>query len=386
MWRYLTGLNKTDLIEELRSVQVERLEIDDVYQNSFIKIKNINQAKISLIQRYFKNHELFFQSAANENENFDVIFSISSTSVNKFKKEIESEKGLDDLKKLLRHILTEQWFYSTRGKELKIGSPLIMGILNITPDSFSDGGKYFDKDKAYRHAVEMLDAGADMIDIGGESTRPGSTPVSIDEEWQRISGVINRLLNSEQCIISVDTYKSEVARRALDIGAHIINDISGLTFDPAMAEVVTKFQVPIILMHIKGTPHDMQKNPSYQNLMEEIYSFLEGQCQFARENGIDQIIVDPGIGFGKRPGDNYEIIRRLGEFKALGYPVLLGASRKSFIGFGLKDSRKDRTIGSITSLIYGLLNGAKIVRVHDVEETKQALQIVESIQNLKANS
>jgi dihydropteroate synthase len=291
---------------------------------------------------------------------------------------------LEELQQLLMNISTNRWVYFARNKELKIDRTLIMGILNITPDSFSDGGKYFSEDRAYARAMEMLEAGADVIDIGGESTRPGSEPVSVDEEWRRISGVIDRLIKNKQTIISVDTYKSEIARRALESGVHIINDISGLTFDPAMAKVVADFGAPIILMHIKGTPRDMQKNPSYQNLMDEVYGFLYRQCCFARENGIEQIIVDPGIGFGKRPEDNYELIRRLGEFKALGYPVLLGVSRKSFIGYGLRNVQADRKIGSITSALHGTLNGANIVRVHDVEETRQAIQMADAIKNLKA--
>jgi len=259
-----------------------------------------------------------------------------------------------------------------------------MGVLNMTPDSFSDGGKYFDEESPLTHALEMLEAGADIIDIGGESTRPGSMPVSTEEEWRRISGIVNRLLKEEQVMLSVDTYKSEIARRALESGAHIINDISGLTFDPAMTGLIADYRVPVILMHIKGTPRNMQKDPSYQNLMDEVYDFLRRQCRLAEENGISQIIADPGIGFGKRPEDNYELIRRIGEFKSLGYPLLLGSSRKSFIGFGLKDPQADRRVASITSAIYAILNGANIVRVHDVDETRQAIQMINSIENFKA--
>ena len=392
MWRYLTGLNKTDLEQELGSINLREItpfQFEDLQHLSFIKANGISETQKNLIKTHLHNFaEIIIESREDEKQKRNLIFSISPVSIKKFQKKILTDNldGLAQLKELLQNISINQWAYRSRNIELKINRPLIMGILNVTPDSFSDGGKYFNEDQAYKHGIEIIETGADIIDVGGESTRPGSIPVSIDEEWQRISGVIEKLVRNKKCIISVDTYKSEIARRALEMGAHIINDISGLTFDPEMAAVVSKFGVPIILMHIKGTPRDMQKNPSYNNLMDEIYQFLFNQSQLARDCGIEQIIIDPGIGFGKRLQDNFELIRRLGEFKALGYPILLGTSRKSFIGQGLQDSQIDRKIGSITSIVSGILNGAKIVRVHDVEETRQALQIIDAIANSKAIS
>jgi dihydropteroate synthase len=392
MWRYLTGLNKTDLEQELGSINSKEttpFQFEDLQHLSFIKAVGISETQRNFIKTHLHNFvEIIIESREDEKQKRDLIFSISPVLIKKFRKKILTDNldGLAQLKELLQNISINQWTYHSRNVELKIDRPLIMGILNVTPDSFSDGGKYFSEDQAYRHGIEMIEAGADIIDIGGESTRPGSIPVSIDQEWQRICGVIGKLLRNNECIISVDTYKSEIARRALEIGIHIINDISGLTFDPAIAAVVSKFKVPIILMHIKGTPRDMQKDPSYNNLMDEVYQFLFNQCQLARDNGINQIIIDPGIGFGKRPQDNFELIRRLGEFKALRYPILLGTSQKSFIAHGLQDSQIDRKIGSITSIVSGILNGANIVRVHDIEETRQALQIIDTIANSKAIS
>lgn len=384
MWRFLTGLNKADLKEELRSLNIDPKETDQIKSvPSFIKATGIDNTQATVIKNLLKNlGGIFIESPEGEKQQ-NFIFSFSE---DKFYKRIISANsdGLGELTTLLKNISNNSWSYHSGNIELKIDRPLIMGILNITPDSFSDGGKYFNEDRAYKHAIEMMESGADIIDIGGESTRPGSKRVSIEEEWQRISGVIEKLLQNEQIIISVDTYKGEIARRALEMGVHIINDISGLTFDPEMGKVVSEFDVPIVLMHIKGTPREMQKNPSYQNLMDEVYQFLLKQSQLAKDFGIEQIIVDPGIGFGKRPQDNFELIRRLGQFKALGYPILLGASRKSFIGYGLQDSQRDRKIGSIASIVCGILNGADILRVHDVDETKQALQIVKEILNSKA--
>jgi dihydropteroate synthase len=388
MWRYLTGLNRADLKEELGSIGVDLKHLDrfdGINHRFFVKAAKVPSTQLDLLKEKIDSfNETILFSPSGDGEKFNIIFSLSHSALKEFQNKVASFRELVELTQLLRNVSLDSWHYISQDKELKIDRTLIMGILNVTPDSFSDGGKYFNEESSLTHAMEMSEAGADIIDIGGESTRPGSTPVSIDEEWRRISGVIDRLLKEEHVVLSVDTYKSEIARRALEAGAHIINDISGLTFDPAMARVIADYRVPVILMHIKGTPRDMQKNPSYRNLMNEIYDFLNGQCRIAEENGINQIIVDPGIGFGKRPEDNYELIRRIGEFKSLGYPLLSGSSRKSFIGFGLKNPQADRTVGSITSAVYAILNGANIVRVHDVDETRQAIQMINSIENFKA--
>ena len=257
-----------------------------------------------------------------------------------------------------------------------------MGILNVTPDSFSDGGKYVDVKIATDHALEMIDNGADIIDIGGESTRPGSEPVSENDECNRIIPVIESIKkNNSEILISVDTYKSYVAKRAVDAGADLVNDISGLTFDPNMLSYLSGKDIPVILMHINGRPKTMQNNPVYDDLIKDISKFFHKQCNIARENGIkkNHIILDPGIGFGKSFEDNFSIIRRLNDICDLGYPVMIGPSRKAFIGNALDLSLNERIEGTLASVVAGIMNGAKIVRVHDVKEVKRAVKITEKI-------
>ena len=286
--------------------------------------------------------------------------------------------------RILDNLQRDRWQFQAQGKSIDIDRPIIMGVLNVTPDSFSDGGKFLNPEAAYRRAMEMREQGAEWIDIGGESTRPGSEPVSLEEEWQRIVPVLRRLSKQKDIILSVDTYKSEIARRALEHGAHVVNDISGLTFDPQMRAVVATFNVPVILMHIKGTPRDMQKNPTYTHLMEEVYGFLKQQVEYAHSGGVAQVVVDPGIGFGKRWEDNYEILRRLAEFRGLGCPILIGPSRKSFIGRLLDLPPEQRVTGTMAAVAAAYQRGARIFRVHDVEETRQTLQILEAISRFKA--
>ncbi|RMF57172.1 MAG: dihydropteroate synthase [Calditrichaeota bacterium] len=260
-----------------------------------------------------------------------------------------------------------------------------MGIVNTTPDSFSDGGQFHSPERAYQHAMSLLEGGANVIDIGGESTRPGASPVPLEEEWQRVGPVIQRLAKVKDCIISIDTVKSEIARRALEEGAHIINDISALRFDENMVNVAHHYAVPVILMHMQGMPQTMQKNPTYTHLMEEIITFFQKQIDYAGGHGVTQLIIDPGIGFGKRVEDNYELIRRIAEFRVFGYPILLGASRKSFIGKLSGNLPRDRIGGTIAANLYAYQKGVQMFRVHDVKELKEALQVFQGIQDLKAS-
>lgn len=252
----------------------------------------------------------------------------------------------------------------------------VMGILNITPDSFSDGGKYFDKDIQMQRivvdAVRMEREGADFIDVGGESTRPGAQKVSAGEEIQRVIPVISEIKKHISIPISIDTYKHEVAEEALKAGAVIVNDISGFQFDDKIAEVTKKYNASCILMHIKGTPKEMQNNPVYGNVIEEIKEYLSKSVSIAKEAGIEQIIVDPGIGFGKTFAHNIEIIRKLNEFKSLGYPVLLGLSKKRFINEIYESNIDERGEGTMAANTVGIMNGANIIRVHDVLENKRA--------------
>jgi len=258
---------------------------------------------------------------------------------------------------------------------------VIMGILNVTPDSFFDGGLYLEKNGAVDHAIEMIEQGADIIDIGGESTRPFSDPISIDEELKRVMPVLVNLSRKTQTPISIDTYKSEVARHAIEEGATIVNDISALTFDPAMAPLIAETNVPVILMHMKGTPKNMQSNPLYKDLIKDIKSFFHQKLEIAFKAGInrDRIIIDPGIGFGKSFNDNLKIIKNLNEFSDLGQPILIGTSNKSFIGNILGPSIESRDTGTMATLAAAIMNGADIVRVHNVKSSRETATIIDAI-------
>jgi dihydropteroate synthase len=258
---------------------------------------------------------------------------------------------------------------------------LIMGVINVTPDSFSDGGRFFSHEDAVKMAGEMAEAGAHIIDIGGESTRPGSEPVSLEEELGRVIPVIETIQKKIKIPISIDTYKAEVAEKAVGAGASMINDISGLRFDPKMAPLAAKLGVPVVLMHIKGTPRNMQKDPTYEDLVPEIIDYLEGSMGIAIRAGIDpeKIIVDPGIGFGKTWDDNLKIIRRIRDFYVIGRPILVGASRKAFIGGVTKKEVDFRLWGSIGAAVSASAYGAHMVRVHDVEKTRDALLVVDAV-------
>lgn len=257
----------------------------------------------------------------------------------------------------------------------------VMGILNVTPDSFSDGGNYVDPFLASEQAAQMIEDGAHIIDIGGESTRPGAAPVSQEEELKRIIPVIERISRDVNVPISVDTYKAHVAERALDAGAHIINDISGLRFDPPMAHVAAKYRCPIIVMHIKGKPGNMQSNPHYDSLICEVIDYLEESICMAEEAGVspNNIVIDPGIGFGKRFEDNLQLIKRLDEFKELGKAILVGPSRKSFVGHILDTPPEERVEGTIAASIIAIEKGAHIIRVHDVKEASRAIKVADAI-------
>lgn len=269
-------------------------------------------------------------------------------------------------------------------KKFKIGRvtlgpsrPLITGILNVTPDSFSDGGIAFKKADAVRRAFQMEEEGADIIDIGGESSRPGSAPVSLKEELKRIIPVIETVRRKSKIPISIDTVKPEVARRAVEAGADAINDIGGFT-DPGMVEVAALCKKPVIVMHMKGTPQTMQKKPRYKNVLGvvgEVASFLKKRCDVLKKNGVEKIIVDPGIGFGKTLRHNLELLKNLDRLCVLGFPVMVGASRKSMIGMITGAAVTDRLGGSIAVHLWALANGAAIIRVHDVAEHKQALDV-----------
>ena len=282
----------------------------------------------------------------------------------------------------LKNISKTRYSIRCRKRTLMLGRrTLLMGVLNVTPDSFSDGGLFFDKEKAISHGLRMVEEGADIIDVGGESTRPGSKPLELEEELRRVIPVIDLLAKRIDIPLSIDTYKSAVAKRAVEAGAEIINDISGLHFDPTLAQVAAKEDTPLILMHIRGIPETMQKNVHYDSLFSEILRYLRDSVQRAESAGLDpqQVIVDPGVGFGKKVEDNLLIIKNLHEFRILGKPILLGTSRKSFIGKILNADAKERLEGTISSTAIGVLNGAHIIRSHDVLQAKKAIAVADAI-------
>jgi dihydropteroate synthase len=259
---------------------------------------------------------------------------------------------------------------------------LIMGVLNVTPDSFSDGGKFSDVERAVTHAREMAVAGADIIDVGGESTRPGAEPVGAEEELRRVVPVIERL---RDLLVSIDTTKAVVAEQALAAGARIVNDISALRFDPRMVEVVRDAGAGVVLMHMQGTPQTMQKNPRYDDVVAEVRAFFAERIEFGEAHGLkkSQIAVDPGIGFGKTVEHNLELLARLEEFGTLGCPVLVGTSRKAFIGKVLACEADARLWGTAATVAWAVAHGAHIVRVHDVSEMAHVVRMVEALEQAR---
>ena len=263
-----------------------------------------------------------------------------------------------------------------------------MGILNITPDSFSDGGRHFDRATAVEQGLRMVEDGADIIDIGGESTRPGSDPISLDEELRRTIPVIEELAKRISVPLSIDTYKAEVAQKALEAGASIINDISGLRFDPEMPKVVAKFNVPVVMMHIKGKPKDMQQNPVYEALIPEIMDYFRISIRLAKKFGIreDLMVLDPGIGFGKSFDHNLELLNNLDQLTLLEKPLLIGPSRKAFIGKILGDApATERLEGTAAAVVVSIMKGASIIRVHDVKEMAKVARVVDAIKREKVD-
>ena len=269
-----------------------------------------------------------------------------------------------------------------RGKTLTLGDRThVMGILNVTPDSFSDGGCYLDVQRAVSRTQLMVKEGATLIDIGGESSRPGASPVSVDEELVRVLPVIHAIVDAVDVLISIDTYKAEVARQALAAGAHVVNDITALRGDGDMASVVARMQAGLILMHIKGTPRTMQQAPAYADVVSEVRVSLQESIQTAEAEGIpaERIIIDPGIGFGKTTAHNLELLKRLEEFRSLNKPLLIGTSRKSFIGNILGLPVTERVEGTAATVCWAIAHGADIVRVHDVKANVRAARMTDAL-------
>lgn len=283
--------------------------------------------------------------------------------------------------------LSLDYYINTAHKKYEIGNRIfdfnkayLMGILNVTPDSFSDGGNYFRQEDAINYGLSMIDSGADIIDIGGESTRPGSEFISEEEEKRRVLPVIEKLLSvNSDLIISIDTTKSKVAESALDLGAKIVNDISAMTLDENMINICKDRNASVILMHMKGIPKTMQLNPSYNEVISEIYDYLYYRIKEVNNNNIQNIIVDPGIGFGKSFRDNFTIIKRLKEFSTLGYPILIGLSRKSFIGKTLNLEANERDFPSSILETISAMNSARIIRTHNVKNGRMLVDLINKI-------
>lgn len=270
--------------------------------------------------------------------------------------------------------------YKFSSSEIDFRFPSIMGVVNVTPDSFSDGGKYFSTKSAVDHALKLIDQGAAFIDIGGESTRPGSEPVSVEEEINRTIPVIKEIKKlRKNIIISIDTTKSQVAIKALDSGAEIVNDISGFTFDENMLNVIKEYDPGVVIMHMKGNPKTMQDNPFYEDVIKEIKEFLHNRIKDIELTGLSKIIIDPGIGFGKRIKDNFQIIKHLSEFEQLGYPIMIGVSRKYFLRKTLNLDINNVEIATVIMESIAVMKSARIIRTHNVEYCSQLVKLVNNI-------
>jgi len=281
--------------------------------------------------------------------------------------------------------VAEPLVWRHRTGEIVLDRPRVMGILNVTPDSFSDGGRYLEPDAAIRRALEMVAQGADLIDIGGESTRPGSDPVPADEEWRRIRPVFEGLARTTGVPLSVDTRKPEVAARALEAGASIVNDVSGLR-DPEMVRGIAGARAGAVIVHMLGEPKTMQVAPSYGDVVAEVRGFLAARIETAVLAGVprEALAVDPGIGFGKALDHNLELLAHIGDLTALGRPVVIGVSRKSFLGALFPSTSGERLSASLAAAAFAVIQGAQVVRVHDVAETVRALQVVKDVRVAQA--
>ena len=318
----------------------------------------------------------------------DVVLMGTFKQVQRFTEKIASQPfGLKRIshrvREVLKNIFAESVSVRTARRELQIGrKTLIMGILNCTLDSFSDGGSFASPERAVGEGLRMAEEGADIIDIGGESTRPGSDPVPADEELRRVIPVIREISGRIDLPLSIDTMKAVVAREALANGAEIVNDVSAMTFDDSMAKVVAEAGAAVVLMHMRGRQKEMQKGDlPYRSLRGEIIAFLQGRIEKAGEGGIapEQIMVDPGLGFGKTAADSMRLIRYLGEFKALGRPIVTGASRKSFIGAVTGGEPRERVEGTAAAVTAAIMNGSRIIRVHDVATMKKVAAMADAL-------
>ena len=281
----------------------------------------------------------------------------------------------------MKHRSNKSFQLSVRDKNLDLSSPKIMGILNATPDSFSDGGDFNEIESALGRIGLMVSQGASIIDIGGESTRPGSEPVTEEEELDRVLPILEKAISKfPDTLFSIDTTKYRVAEEALKLGTHFVNDISGLQKEPRFVDLCVQYQAGYVMMHSQGNPKTMQEDPTYENVFRDIYQFFERQLQTCREKGLESVVIDPGIGFGKTQDHNLKLLANLDQFKQLGYPILVGASRKSMIGTILNDRPVDeRVTGTVAVHYHAMMQGANIIRVHDVKEASDSVLVYNAI-------
>lgn len=275
------------------------------------------------------------------------------------------------------------WLQDFQSGTPNISKPLIMGVINVTPDSFSDGGVFLKSDDAYRQAMSLLEQGADILDIGGESSRPGAIPVPLTKELERVLPVIKQIRSSSDVCLSIDTCKAEVMKEAVEAGASFINDIHALQNENAL-KTVADLNTPVCLMHMKGVPKSMQSNPHYEDVVDEVNRFFKQRIRACVDAGIkrSKLILDPGFGFGKTTNHNLLLLKKMAVFQQHKLPILLGVSRKSTLGVVLQKNVRDRVVGGIAAAVYAMNNGAAIIRTHDVDEMKQARQIVNAIDNV----
>ena len=355
----------------------------DLYEKDLLglEIRGINYRFSKVIKKIiFINKEICYTTKVDQNDMCELLVLGSYSVFKDLAKEIIAVGNEDLGQKITRTINNIEGYDE---KEIVLGERVfsfdksyLFGILNVTPDSFSDGGKYSSAEQAVTKGIELINDGADVLDIGGESTRPGSEPVSVEEELKRVIPVIEGILKQKpESLISVDTTKAAVASEALKSGAKIINDISGFGLDTKILEVVKQFNAAYVLMHIQGEPKSMQINPVYDEVVSDIYDYLLNKVELAKKAGIKNIIIDPGIGFGKRTSDNYEIIKRLQEFKGIGQAIMIGLSKKSFLGKALNLPVEEREDPTLIAETIAIKNGACFIRTHNVKKAKHAIEL-----------
>lgn len=361
----------------------------DLYQKDLLglEIRDINSRFAAKVQKIIlSNKEICYTAPKSGNSTVDMLSLGSFGIFKELSKEIIA-LGNEDLGFKINKTLKNISEYDSGNicfgdTEFNLNKSYVVGILNVTPDSFHDGGKYLNRQEAVKHGIDLLDEGADILDIGGESSRPGADPISEEEELNRVIPVIEDIISKKpDAVISIDTQKSRVAFEGLQCGVKIVNDISSFTFDEKILDQVKKFNAALILMHMKGNPKTMQLNPVYDDVVSEVYDYLLEKYYLAQKSEIKKIIIDPGIGFGKRIMDNYELIKRLNELKGIGSPILIGVSNKSFLGKSLDLSITEREDATLSVESIAIKNGAKFIRTHNVRKAKYAVKLNQFIEN-----